>query len=265
MGAKISIRELTNTQLQARVRCLAQDSGCVFILDHARLRMQERSVNDKEVLRRYYLKNGYADFQVVSAVAQLTPDGRDFFLTFTVEEGERYRFGAIDVVSRIPELDPDILRSVITTKQGDIFNATEHYLTTRGLATSTLDRETPRVIKGVLRDQSTIAGIGNAYSDEILHAARLSPFHPCNTLTTEQVTGLYAAMRDELTGAIDNSIGHGTGTLKSEKKANLSVHGRPGQACPVCGDAGNWHSRRHWCRGNCNCCRGRSQRCRSNF
>ncbi len=80
---------------------------------------------DQEQLRRYYNARGYADFQVVSAVAQLTPDGRDFFLTFTVEEGERYRFGAIDVVSRIPELDPDILRSVITTKQGDIFNATQ--------------------------------------------------------------------------------------------------------------------------------------------
>ena len=64
---------------------------------------------DQEQLRRYYNARGHADFQVVSAVAQLTPDGRDFFLTFTVEEGERYRFGAIDVVSRIPELDPDIL------------------------------------------------------------------------------------------------------------------------------------------------------------
>jgi formamidopyrimidine-DNA glycosylase len=91
-------------------------------------------------------------------------------------------------------------------------------------------------IKGVLRDQSTIAGIGNAYSDEILHAARLSPFHPCSTLTAEQVAALYACMRDELTSAIQNSVGHGTGTLKSEKKANLAVHGRAGQECPACGD-----------------------------
>ena len=91
-------------------------------------------------------------------------------------------------------------------------------------------------LKGVLRDQSVIAGIGNAYSDEIMHAARLSPYHPCSTLTPEQVTTLYSAMRDELTKAIDNSVGHGTGTLKSEKKANLAVHGRTGQACPVCGD-----------------------------
>ena len=91
-------------------------------------------------------------------------------------------------------------------------------------------------IKGVLRDQSIIAGIGNAYSDEILHDARLSPFHPCSTLTPTQVAHLYSCMRSTLTTAIDNSVGHGTGTLKSEKKANLAVHGRAGEACPVCGD-----------------------------
>ncbi len=91
-------------------------------------------------------------------------------------------------------------------------------------------------IKGVLRDQSTIAGIGNAYSDEILHAARLSPFHPCSTLTGDQVGVIYESIRATLTAAIDNSVGHGTGTLKAEKKANLAVHGRAGEKCPVCGD-----------------------------
>lgn len=91
-------------------------------------------------------------------------------------------------------------------------------------------------IKGVLRDQSVIAGIGNAYSDEILHAAGLSPFHPCSSLSTEQVAAVYEAMRAELTAAIANSVGHGTGTLKAEKKANLAVHGKAGAACPVCGD-----------------------------
>ena len=91
-------------------------------------------------------------------------------------------------------------------------------------------------IKGILRDQSIIAGIGNAYSDEILHAARISPFHPCSSLTKAEVGLLYECMRTTLTTAIDNSVGHGTGTLKAEKKANLAVHGRAGQACPVCGD-----------------------------
>ena len=91
-------------------------------------------------------------------------------------------------------------------------------------------------IKGVLRDQSTIAGIGNAYSDEILHAARISPFHACSTLTADEVSALYECIRTTLNTAIDNSVGHGTGTLKAEKKANLAVHGRPGELCPVCGD-----------------------------
>ena len=91
-------------------------------------------------------------------------------------------------------------------------------------------------LKGVLRDQAVIAGIGNAYSDEILHSARLSPFQPCSSLTPEQVAGLYACMHEELTAAIAHSVGHGTGTLKAEKKANLAVHGRVGQPCPACGD-----------------------------
>ena len=91
-------------------------------------------------------------------------------------------------------------------------------------------------IKGVLRDQSIIAGIGNAYSDEILHAARMSPFKPCSSLSAEEVSALYSCVRSTLTTAIDNSVGHGTGTLKAEKKANLAVHGRAGQPCPVCGD-----------------------------
>ena len=75
-------------------------------------------------------------------------------------------------------------------------------------------------VKGVLRDQSVIAGIGNAYSDEILHAAHLSPFHPCSSLTADEVAGLYDCMRGTLTTAIANSQGHGTGTLKA---AGLSV------------------------------------------
>jgi formamidopyrimidine-DNA glycosylase len=91
-------------------------------------------------------------------------------------------------------------------------------------------------IKGVLRDQSVIAGIGNAYSDEILHAARLSPFAPCSSLTPDDVGRLYACLRETLGDAVAASEGHGTGTLKAEKKASMQVHGRAGEACPVCGD-----------------------------
>jgi len=92
-------------------------------------------------------------------------------------------------------------------------------------------------LKGVLRDQSLLAGIGNAYSDEILHAARLSPFKPAATLAPDAVAELHAVIRSTLGDAIARAAGVTTGELKGEKKAGLRVHGRTGQPCPVCGDA----------------------------
>jgi formamidopyrimidine-DNA glycosylase len=91
-------------------------------------------------------------------------------------------------------------------------------------------------IKGVLRHQGTIAGIGNAYSDELLHAARMSPFKPASSLTAEEVQVLYDAIRTVLGDAVDRSRGLAAADLKGEKKSHLAVHGRKGQACPVCGD-----------------------------
>jgi formamidopyrimidine-DNA glycosylase len=99
-----------------------------------------------------------------------------------------------------------------------------------------LDEAGAKQIKGVLRDQGIIAGIGNAYSDEILHAARLSPFQAANRLDDGDRVRLHAAIRATLTDAVDRAAGQGTGTLKAEKKAGLRVHGRTGQPCPVCGD-----------------------------
>ena len=78
---------------------------------------------DQELLRNYYFSRGYADFRVSSAVAQLTPDGRDFFITFTLEEGRRYQFGESRVVSNIPDLDPGILSALVHGDPGDTFNA----------------------------------------------------------------------------------------------------------------------------------------------
>jgi formamidopyrimidine-DNA glycosylase len=91
-------------------------------------------------------------------------------------------------------------------------------------------------IKGVLRHQGTIAGIGNAYSDELLHAARMSPFKPANSLTDTELRTLYDAIRDVLGDAVKRSAGLGASELKGEKKSNMAVHGRTGQTCPVCGD-----------------------------
>jgi DNA-formamidopyrimidine glycosylase len=91
-------------------------------------------------------------------------------------------------------------------------------------------------IKGVLRDQSMIAGIGNAYSDEVLHAAKMSPFRLAASLTPDEVTGLHAVIVGTLRDAIARSAGLAAGDLKAEKKAGLRVHGRAGQPCPECGD-----------------------------
>ncbi|HEX8629558.1 MAG TPA: DNA-formamidopyrimidine glycosylase family protein [Catenuloplanes sp.] len=91
-------------------------------------------------------------------------------------------------------------------------------------------------VKGVLTDQEVLAGIGNAYSDEILHVARLSPFALTHRLTDEQVAGLHDAVREVLTGAVARSVGQRAAELKGEKRAGLRVHARTGLPCPVCGD-----------------------------
>jgi formamidopyrimidine-DNA glycosylase len=99
-----------------------------------------------------------------------------------------------------------------------------------------LEREGRKQIKGVLRHQGTIAGIGNAYSDELLHAARMSPFKPATTLDDEELQTLYDAIRTVLGDAVQRSAGLAASELKGEKKSHLAVHGRTGQPCPVCGD-----------------------------
>jgi formamidopyrimidine-DNA glycosylase len=91
-------------------------------------------------------------------------------------------------------------------------------------------------IKGLLRDQGVIAGIGNAYSDEVLHAARMSPFRLAASLTEDEVTGLHQVIVSTLTEAVSRSEGLSAGDLKAEKKSGLRVHGRAGRPCPVCGD-----------------------------
>lgn len=91
-------------------------------------------------------------------------------------------------------------------------------------------------IKGLLRDQNVLAGVGNAYSDEILHAAKLSPFAIANKLTPEQVDRLYTALTETLAAALAGASGKPAAELKDAKRAGMAVHGRTGQACPVCGD-----------------------------
>jgi formamidopyrimidine-DNA glycosylase len=91
-------------------------------------------------------------------------------------------------------------------------------------------------VKGVLRHQGTIAGIGNAYSDELLHAARMSPFKPASSIVGDDLQTLYDAIRRVLGEAVDRSRGLHAADLKGEKKSHLAVHARAGLPCPVCGD-----------------------------
>ncbi|MGL5441687.1 MAG: Fpg/Nei family DNA glycosylase [[Mycobacterium] stephanolepidis] len=120
-------------------------------------------------------------------------------------------------VPQIAALGPDAL-SLTATGLDDILSGTTARL------------------KNVITDQRVIAGIGNAYSDEILHVAKLSPFASGKTLTEGQLTALYEAMQSVLADAVQRSVGQQAATLKGEKRSGLRVHARTGMPCPVCGD-----------------------------
>ena len=91
-------------------------------------------------------------------------------------------------------------------------------------------------LKTTLTEQSVIGGIGNAYSDEILHVAKLSPFKNATKLSADELARLHTAMQSVLTDAVERSVGQKAATLKGEKRSGLRVHARAGLPCPVCGD-----------------------------
>ncbi|MGH8965095.1 MAG: Fpg/Nei family DNA glycosylase [Actinomycetes bacterium] len=91
-------------------------------------------------------------------------------------------------------------------------------------------------LKTALTDQTLIAGVGNAYSDEVLHAARLSPYAIAGRLTDDALDRLHEALQRVLRDAVARSVGHDAARLKGEKRAGLAVHARAGLPCPVCGD-----------------------------
>lgn len=108
-----NLRDVTQTKEEAWYRFLTSDDTYD----------PDRLTADRELLRRHYLKNGYVDFRVVSAVAELSPDRSGFFVTFTIDEGERYRFGKIDFASGLRNLDPEVLRPQIDVKTGAWYDA----------------------------------------------------------------------------------------------------------------------------------------------
>ncbi len=93
----------------------------------------DRLAADQDLLRRFYLREGYADFRILSAVAELAPEGDGFVITITVEEGERYKFGEMNVEATLKNLDPETLRGQITTEPGDWYDASEVDQTVGGL------------------------------------------------------------------------------------------------------------------------------------
>ena len=112
---------------------------------------------DRELLRQFYLKNGYADARIVSATADLDADGRGFFITFAIEEGERYRFGNIDIESALPSLNVDGLRRAILVRPGRVYNAEKVEKTVEALtiATSQQGYSFGQVRPRFERDEST--------------------------------------------------------------------------------------------------------------
>jgi formamidopyrimidine-DNA glycosylase len=148
-------------------------------------------------------------------------DGSGFDLT---EQGTQKRLAvylvrAVTDVPGIARLGPDALDPQLTAERlGELLVAHGGQL------------------KGALTDQTMIAGIGNAYSDEILHVAKLSPFKPAGKLTEAELSRVHSAMVTTLRDAVERSIGQGAATLKAEKRSGLRVHARTGLPCPICGD-----------------------------
>lgn len=148
-------------------------------------------------------------------------DGSGFDLT---EAGTKKRLAAYLVndpaeVPGIASLGPDPLSPEFTR---EVFAGLLH------------DRRSQ--VKGLLRDQSVIAGVGNAYSDEVLHVAKMSPFAVAASLDDGAVDRLYAALRETLSAAVLAASGKPAAELKDAKRAGMRVHGRTGETCPECGD-----------------------------
>lgn len=102
---------------------VTQEAGLLKIFSSSTSYDPDRLQYDQQKLRQFYLTNGYADFRVVSAVAELTPDKRDFIITYVVEEGERYRFGNVEAVSQLRDFDSEFLTAAIGIQEGDWYNA----------------------------------------------------------------------------------------------------------------------------------------------
>ncbi len=134
----IGNRAFSDSQLRSAVT--TTETNFLSFLKSTDVYDPDRLNLDRELLRRYYLKNGYADARVVSAVADLDREGKGFFITFTVEEGELYQYGNIDIESTLPSIDPASLRGEVSTNRGAIYNAEQIDTTTEKLTLAVAER-----------------------------------------------------------------------------------------------------------------------------
>jgi formamidopyrimidine-DNA glycosylase len=155
------------------------------------------------------------------ALRVVLDDGAGFDLT---EAGTRKRL-AVHIVT--DPADVELVASLGVDPLSDAFTVER---------LSALAAARNQQVKGLLRDQRQVAGIGNAYSDEILHAARMSPFTLTRSLTTDDLTRLHGVIGEVLRQALAVADGRPTTELKDTKRRGMQVHGRAGQVCPVCGD-----------------------------
>ena len=128
-GSKTTIKDINFVGNRAystwRLRDVIKtgQSNLLSFLKNNDLYDPDRIESDRDLLRRWYLKNGYADVRIVSAVAEFEPARNGFVLTFTIEEGERYSFGVVDFQSTVRDVDPAVLRSQIKVSPGSVYNA----------------------------------------------------------------------------------------------------------------------------------------------
>ena len=127
----IGNRAFSDAQLRDIVT--TSETGLLSFMSSSNIYDPDRLNLDRELLRQNYIKNGYADARVISAVADLAPDGQNFFITFTIDEGELYRFGNIDLETSLASLNPEVMRDKITTYPGEIYNADKIDKTTEAI------------------------------------------------------------------------------------------------------------------------------------
>jgi len=130
-GPKTTVRSISFvgndsfSDSQLREIITTSETGLLSFLSPTNIYDPDRLSLDRELLRQFYLKNGYADARVVAATADLDRDGQGFFISFTIEEGEQYKFGNIDIETNLTSLDPEIVRDKIETKTGKVYDASK--------------------------------------------------------------------------------------------------------------------------------------------